>query len=160
MMCRMGQGLPWAQCLVNYFQYLQPVVTLWTFYLCSEAIFPKKLNFKDFFCDFNFSFVFTKNACFLCALYSNVTVFCPLSLKKTEKKILWKRQCYTNLINEIVENNQSHKFGVNKTLCNLVIDCFPLSQRISIWTLLFVLLWSNAHLKLWYVYLFPPMILV
>ena len=35
------------------------------------------------FCDFDFSFVFTKNACFICALCGNVTTLCSLSLNKT-----------------------------------------------------------------------------
>ena len=46
------------------------------------------------FCDFGFSFFFTKNVCFLCALCSNVTEFCSLSLKKTIQNPLLKRQIY------------------------------------------------------------------
>ena len=47
------------------------------------------------FCDFDFSFVFTKNACFLCALCSNITTFCSLALNKTIQNYLWKRQICT-----------------------------------------------------------------
>ena len=45
-----------------------------------------------FFCGFDLSFVLTKKSCFLCALCSNVTVLCSLSLKKTVQNSLWKSQ--------------------------------------------------------------------
>ena len=44
------------------------------------------------FCDFEFSLVFTKNACFLCVMCSNVTAFCLSLLKKTVQISLWKGQ--------------------------------------------------------------------
>ena len=40
------------------------------------------------FCDFDFYFIFTKNACFICALCGNVIAFCSLSLDKTVKSTL------------------------------------------------------------------------
>ena len=48
------------------------------------------------FCDFDFSFVSTKNACFLCVLCSNVTVFCSSSLKKKFQNTILKGRYVSN----------------------------------------------------------------
>ena len=86
------------------------------------------------FCDFEFSFIFTKNACFLCALYDIVTEFFSLSLKKTMQSLLWRRQVCPKFINATMENNWSHKSGANTTLYHLAMKGFPLLSIISIWT--------------------------
>ena len=85
------------------------------------------------FFDFDFSFIFIKNTCFLCALYSNVTIFCLLSLNKTVQNPLWKRQVCPEWINVIMGDNQSQKFGANITLYNVEVKGFTLSSHISIW---------------------------
>ena len=76
------------------------------------------------FCDFEFSFIFTKNACFCCELCGNVTAFCSLSLNKSVPKHLWKRQVCTKFINLIMENNWSHKSGANSGLYNVAMKGF------------------------------------
>ena len=48
--CRKGQYIPWYQCLAKHLQYLQPVVTLCTFVLISDAIISKNLYFSEFAC--------------------------------------------------------------------------------------------------------------
>ena len=86
------------------------------------------------FCDFDFSFVFTKDKCFLCKLCDNVTAFCSLSPKKTVQNPLWKRGAYPKLTNLIMENNQSHKSGENSMLYNAEMKGLPLSSHMFIWT--------------------------
>ena len=86
------------------------------------------------FCDFDFSFVLTKNVCFCCALCGNVTAFCYLSLNKTVQNLLWKSQLCPKSINIIMEKNRLHKSGANSTLFNVEINGFPLSSHIFIWT--------------------------
>ena len=86
------------------------------------------------FCDFNFSFVLTKNACFICAMCGNVTALCSLSQNKNVQKSLWKRQVCLEFINTIMENNQLHKSGANRTLYNVAMKGFTLSSHITILT--------------------------
>ena len=86
---------------------------------------------------FGFSFLFTKNTCFICALYGNVTSFCLLSLNKTVQNPLWKIQLCPEFINAIIESNQSHKSGTNITLYNVAMKDFPFPSCISIWTCTF-----------------------
>ena len=140
-MCKMGQYLPLSQYHAKHLQYLQPVVNLWICILISDAIIPKKLSFKKFsFVNFDFSCVFAKNACFLCALCSNVTEFCSLLMKKTMQKPLWKRQVCTKFINETIENTQSQKSSANRTFYNVAMRHFYLNfsclfccDKIPIW---------------------------
>ena len=87
-----------------------------------------------FFCDLGFFFVFTKNTCFLCAMFGNVTVLCLLSLKKTVQNPLWKSQVCPKFVNVIIENSQSHKSGANSTLYNVATRGFTLLPCIFIWT--------------------------
>ena len=47
-----------------------------------------------YFCDFDFSFVFSKHACFCCAMCDNVTAFCSFSLKKNLFKTLYEKVIY------------------------------------------------------------------
>ena len=44
------------------------------------------LLFGICFCNFDFPFICTKNACFCCVLCINFTTFCSLTLKNTTKK--------------------------------------------------------------------------
>ena len=63
-----------------------------------------------------FSFVFTKNECFLCALFGRVTTFSFLFLKYTMLKTLWNKQVRPKLINTIIENNPLHGPGAKSML--------------------------------------------
>ena len=110
-----------------------------------------------FFYDFDCFFIFTKNACFLCAMYGNVTVLCSLSLKKNAQNHLWKSQVCPKFNNIIIENSRSHKYGANSTLYNVSMKGFLLLSHILFELILFVFMWQNSHLQLKYIYLFPPM---
>ena len=74
------------------------------------------------------------NTCFRCALCGNVTAFCSLSLNKTIKTPLQKRQVCTKFINVIMENNWLHKSGANSTLYNVAMTSFPILSQNFIWT--------------------------
>ena len=130
---RNGQYLPWSQCPTKHFKYIQPVVTVWICVLISDAMIPEIC-----FCGIYFVILtiilFLQNAWFLCALLSNVTVFCLLALKKTLQNTLWKRQVCTKFIDVIIENNQSHKSRVNSTLYNIATKGLPLSSYMFILT--------------------------
>ena len=156
MMCIMGQYISWAQYLAKHFQCLVSVVTLCICVLIYDTITPK--DFLGGIClfDFEFSFIFTKSACSICDLWVNFTAFCLLSLNKIMQNSLLKIQVCTKSISVTMENNKSHKSGANSTLYNVSMKGLPLSSRIFIWLILFVLLWQNSHLQLWYIYLFPP----
>ena len=154
-MCRMGQDLSWYQYLDKNLKYLQPVLTLCIFALIFYAIIPKKMYFLGiFFCGFDFFFVFTKNACFIYALYSNVTAFLLLSLKKTMQKTL------PGFMIVRMENIWLHKSGVNSTFYNVAMKGFHYYCAFLFELLLFVWLWLNYYLQLRYIYLFPPTIWV
>ena len=84
--------------------------------------------------DFDFSFVFAKNACFLCTLCYNVTAFCWLELNTTMQKPLWKSQVCPKFINLIMENNWLQKTRENSILYNVSMKGFPLSSHIFILT--------------------------
>ena len=133
-MWKMGQDILWYLYIAKHFQYLQPLLTLWIYVLISDTIILNKPFLKDFFCDFDLYFVFTKNACFLCVMCSNVTALCSLSLKKTMQDPILNRQVCTEFINVIMENNWLHKSDANSTLYNAGMKGFPLSSSISIWT--------------------------
>ena len=69
------------------------LVDLWTNLWCKNS----KETFLSgiYFCNFYFSFIFTKNACFSCALCSNVASFCSLDPTNTLLNPLWNIQgCY------------------------------------------------------------------
>ena len=133
MMCRMYQDLPQYKCLTKNLQYLKLVVTLWIYVFISDAIISKILCFPVFCLDdFEFSFVLTIIACFLCAFYGNVTVVCSLSLKKPCKNIFENRRYVPIFFDVIMGNNLSHKSGANSTLYNVAMKCFPLSSHFFI----------------------------
>ena len=100
-----------------------------------------------FFCNFDFSLLFTKNPCFLCAPFGNVTTFCLLQPKKTMQNPLWERKVCPKLINVIMENNWSHKSGSNSTLYNITMKCLPLSPHILIWNCPVFFLWQKNIFK-------------
>ena len=132
MMFRKDQDLPWDQCLAKHLQYIYPVVTLWTCVIIFDEIIHKQILFGNFFCDLDFSFIFTKNTCFLCTICSNVTVFCSFTLKETVQNTLQKREVCTKFIITIMENNQLHKSGANRMLYNVSMKGLPLSPRMFI----------------------------
>ena len=78
--------------------------------------------------------IFPRNACFLCALCGNVTVFFSFAPKYTVKNPLIKRQVCPEFINVMTKNNLSHKYGANSTLYNVAMNVFPLSSHICILT--------------------------
>ena len=126
-MCRKYQDILRVTFLAKTFQYLQPV-------MISHTTILKKLFFGVYFCDFDFSFIFTKKEWFFCALCGNIAAFWSISLKKITQNPLWKWQVRPKFINVIMENTRSHKSGANSTLYNLAITGLPLSSRIFIWT--------------------------
>ena len=134
MMFRNGQDLPWIQFIAKNLHYLQIEVALWTYAIIFDEIIPNKPFLRIFFCDFDFSFIFTKNACFQFTLCSNVTEFYSLLQKKIVQNPLWEIQVCPEFINVIMENNPSHKYGANSTLYNVAIQGFPLLPLIFIWT--------------------------
>ena len=79
------------------------------------------------FYDFDFSFILTKKSCFRCALCSDVTTLCLLSLKNTAQNPWWERQVCNKFINMVMENIQSHKSIANITLYNVAMKGFTLS---------------------------------
>ena len=97
--------------------------------LCNNS---RSISFLGFY--FDSSFVFTNNACFLCALCSNFTALCWLSINKNMQKPSWKRHICTEFINLIIEKNQPHKSGANIMLYNVAMKALPSSLRIFIWT--------------------------
>ena len=133
MMFWKGLGLPWAKYIDKHLQYLQPVVTLWIFFLFSYSIILRKLFLEFAFADFDFSFIFTLNACFLCALYGNVTSLFSLLVKKTMQNTSWTSQVCTKFVNVIMENNWLPKSGATCTLYHVVITGFQFFQRIFLW---------------------------
>ena len=119
---------------------------------------PKENVFLGiWFCAFDFSFIFTKNACFLFVTCVNVTAFCSMSMNNTVKTSLWKSQVCIKFINVIMENNWSQKSGTDSTLYNVAMKDFPLSSCIFIWTYPVFSLWQNSHVQLQYIYPFSPM---
>ena len=69
----------------------------------------------------------------LCPMWENNRIF-PLSPSYTVQNPLWNKQVCTKLINIIIENNLSHRYGVKSTLCYVAIKVYPLSSHIFIWT--------------------------
>ena len=102
----------------------------------------EKLFLGICFCDFDFTIIFTKNACFLCDLCGNVTAFYSLSLRKTTQNPLWKRQVCIEFMSVIMENNLLHKSGANSTLYNAVMKGLPLVSHIFIWNSPVFFLWK------------------
>ena len=110
------------------------------------------------FCDFDSSFVSTKNICFCCGLCGNITAFYLLSLKKNVQNYLWKRHICSEFINIIMENNWLHKSGANSLLYNVAMEGFPLSSPIFIWTIP-VCFTVTKSLHVTSIYdMFPPMV--
>ena len=83
---------------------------------------------------FDFSVIFPRNVCFLCALCGNVTAFFFYAPKYTVQNPLWKRQVCPEFINVMIENNMSHNSGAKSTLCNVAMIDFSLSLHICICT--------------------------
>ena len=79
-------------------------------------------------------FIFSKNACLLCVLCGNVTAFFYSAPNYTMKNPLWNKQVCPKLINVIMENNPSHRYGAKITLCNIAIKVYPLLSHIFIHT--------------------------
>ena len=96
--------------------------------------FKKYISLWICFCNFGFSFVFTKNACFLCAMCGNTTAFYSISLEKIVQKTLWKIHLCCQFINLLMGNNWPHKSGTNSTLYNLAMKGFLFLSHIFIWT--------------------------
>ena len=95
----------------NYLVDMYP--NIW--YSNSKAIFFLASNLSFF----DFSIIFSINACFLCALCGKDTVLLSFALKYTVQNPLWKRQVCTEFINVMIKNNLSQKSGAKITLCNV-----------------------------------------
>ena len=135
-------------------------MTLWTCVLISDAIIPDNIFLGILFCDFDFSFVFTKISCFLYALFDNVTSFCSLELKKTIKNPLQKIQVCNKFISIIMENNLSHKFVESSTFYDVAMKGLKLSSRKFFWNPPVYFDVVKCHLQLQFIYPFPPVSLV
>ena len=107
----------------NYLVYLWP--NLW----CnnSKSIFFLAGNFFVL----ETSFISLKNECFPCAICGNVTAFFSFALNYTVQNPFWNKQVCPKFINVMIENNLSHKSGINSTLCNVAIEASLLSSHIS-----------------------------
>ena len=81
-------------------------VDLWPNLWCnnSKAILFLGGNFLVF----EISFIYPKNACFLCAICGNVTESYSFSPKYILQNSLWNKQVCSKFINEIIENNLYH----------------------------------------------------
>ena len=122
----------------NYLVYLCP--NLW----CSNSKETLFLAGNFFF--FDFSMIFPRNACFLCALCGNVTEFFSFSTNYTVQNPIWKIQVCPEFINVMIKNNLSHKSGAKCTLCNVAMKLFPLSLHICIctWPFCFAVTWCPS----------------
>ena len=112
------------------------------------------------FCGFEFSFVYTKNACFCCALCGDVTTLSSLSPKKTVQNNLWKSQVCTEFISVIMENNQSHKSGANSMIYNIEMKGLSLSSSIFISTYPVCFAVTKFSYATSIYFTFPPMSMV
>ena len=83
---------------------------------------------------FYFYFIPPKKACFRCALCGKVTGFFSLSPKYTVQNPCEINKYIPKLINDIIENNLSHRSVVKSTFCNSATKGFPLLSNIFIWT--------------------------
>ena len=83
---------------------------------------------------FDFSMIFPRNVCFLCAMCGNVTAFFYFAPKYTVQNPLLKIQLFPAFINVMIENNLFHKSGAKSTLYNAVMKYFPLLSHICICT--------------------------
>ena len=119
---------------------------------------PKETFFLGIFlCDFDIPFVFTKNACFICVMCGNVAAFCLLSLKKTVQKLLWKGRYVPNsLIQQWKIINHTSLVPIPRYI-TYQWRVFYCCREFIFEIILFVSLLQNAHLQLWYIYMFPPM---
>ena len=104
---------------------------------------------------FDFSIIFPRNSCFLCALCGNVTAFFSSAPKYTVQNILSKRQVCTELGNVMIEKNLLHKFDAKSTLCNVVMKDFPLLSHICIrtWPFCFSVTWCPSATSMYLTYL-------
>ena len=83
---------------------------------------------------FDFSMIFPRNTCFLCALCGYVTAFFFSAPKYTVQTPWRKIQVCPAFINVMIENNLSHNSGAKSTLYNVAIKVFPLLSHICIRT--------------------------
>ena len=100
---------------------------------------------------FDFSMIFPRKACYLCALCGSVTALFSSAPKYTVQNPLWKRQVCPEFINVIFENNQSRNSGSKSTLCNVAMNFFPLSSHIYIrtWPFCFAVTWCPSKTSMY-----------
>ena len=101
--------------------------------------------------DLDFSFVFSKNACLLCALCDRVTAYSFSSPNYTIQTPLQNKQGCTKLTNVIIKNNLSHISGAISTLCNVTMKGFLSSLHIFILTFPFASPCRNVHPQLQFI---------
>ena len=106
----------------------------WICVLISDVVILKQFSFLLVIFFFEFSMIFPRNACFLCALCGNVTKFFSFAQKYTVQNPLRERQLCPEFINVIIENNLSHKSGARSTLYKVAMNLFMLSSHICICT--------------------------
>ena len=89
MMCKKGLDLFLALHLPKHFQYIHITMIWWIYVLISDVVILKKFSFLlVIFFFFDFSMIFPRNACFLCALCGNVAALFSFAQKYTVKKPL------------------------------------------------------------------------
>ena len=145
-MCKKGLNLFLALHLPKHLQYPQITIIWCICVLTSDVVILKQFSFLLVIFFFDISLIFPRNACFLCALCSNVTAFFFSAPNYTVNNPLWKRQVCPTFINILIENNLSHKSGAKSTFCNVAMKNFPLSSHICIraWPVCFDVTWCQS----------------
>ena len=136
--CKMGLDLFLALHLPRDWQYLQ-LSMIW--YICALISDASILKQFSFLLDFSLTspYFFLKMRVFS-VHYAVMLLYYPLLLRSTLCKTLCeKRHVCPALINVMMENNLSHKSGVNSTLYKVTTKVFPLSSHICICNELFFL---------------------
>ena len=152
-MCKKDLGLLLDLHLPTHYKYPQLTRIWWICVLIFDVVVLKQFYFLLVICFFfDFSMIFPRNTCFLCALCGKVTALLSFHPKYTVQKTFWKRQVCPEFINVMIENKQSHKAGAKSTSCNVAMKVFLLSSHIFIVLDLFVSLWRDVCPQLQYVY--------
>ena len=126
----------------------------WIYVLISDGVILKQFSFL-LVIFFDFSMIFPRNACFLCALCGNVTEFFSFDPKYTVQNPLWKIKIFPEFINVMIGNNLSYKSGAKSTLCYVAMNVFLLLLHICIctWPFCFAVTWYPSATWMYYLYL-------
>ena len=127
MMCKKDMDLFLDLHLPKHWKYPQLIMIWWICVLISDVVLLNQFSFLLVF-KFDFSMIFPRNACFLCARCGKVTALFSFALKYTVQNPLLKMQLFPEFINLMIKNNLSHKSAAKSTLYNFGMKGFSLSS--------------------------------